>query len=114
MPYTGRIGTYIPHSGTVLEKVDLDLRANSAYWAKYEDTVVSTVSNKVNDTYLKANAQADGVKSYGRMVDLLLQNTERIRTRQRTSKNRKGLSEKLNSSVKLNSSEKTKFHFIWV
>jgi type IV secretory pathway VirB2 component (pilin) len=54
------------------EKVDLDLRANSAYWAKYEDTVVSTVSNKVNDTYLKANAQADGVKSYSRMVDLLL------------------------------------------
>ncbi|WP_276929276.1 DUF3810 family protein, partial [Herbinix luporum] len=42
------------------------------YWAKYEDTVVSTVSNKINDTYLKANAQSDGVKSYGRMVDLLL------------------------------------------
>ena len=29
-------------------------------------------SNKINDTYLKANAQSDGVKSYGRMVDLLL------------------------------------------
>lgn len=49
-----------------------DLRANSEYWAKFEDTVVSTVSNKINDTYLKANAQEDGVKSYGRMVDLLL------------------------------------------
>lgn len=49
-----------------------DIRANSEYWAKYEDTVVSTVSNKINDTYLKANAQTDGVKSYGRMVDLLL------------------------------------------
>ncbi|HKL99552.1 MAG TPA: DUF3810 domain-containing protein [Mobilitalea sp.] len=49
-----------------------DLRANSRYWAKYEDTVVSTISNKVNDTYLKANAQVDGVKSYGRMLDLLL------------------------------------------
>ena len=49
-----------------------DIRANTEYWVKYEDTVVSTVSNKINDTYLKANAQVDGVQSYGRMVDLLL------------------------------------------
>lgn len=49
-----------------------DIRANSEYWVKYEDTVISTVSNKINDTYLKVNAQADGVKSYGRMLDLLL------------------------------------------
>ncbi|HHU72208.1 MAG TPA: DUF3810 domain-containing protein [Clostridiales bacterium] len=54
------------------EEVLRDIRANSAYWAKYEDTVVSTVSNKINDTYLKVNNQTDGVKSYGRMVDLLL------------------------------------------
>jgi hypothetical protein len=49
-----------------------DIRANSEYWLKYEDTAISTISNKVNDTYLKANAQADGVQSYGRMLDLLL------------------------------------------
>ncbi len=54
------------------EDVLKDIRANSAYWSQYEDTVVSTVSNKINDTYLKANAQVDGVKSYGRMLDLLL------------------------------------------
>ena len=42
------------------EGVLKDLRANSAYWVQYEDTAVSTISNKVNDTYLKANAQADG------------------------------------------------------
>ncbi len=30
------------------------------------------VSNAANDTYLKANNQADGMRSYGRMVDLLL------------------------------------------
>ncbi len=51
-----------------------DIRANSVYWLQYEDTVVSTISTKINDTYLKANAQADGVKSYGRMLDLLLAN----------------------------------------
>lgn len=54
------------------EGVLKDIRANSEYWTKYEDTVISTVSNKINDTYLKANNQTDGVKSYGRMVDLLL------------------------------------------
>jgi hypothetical protein len=54
------------------EGVLKDIRANSAYWVQFEDSVVSTVSNKINDTYLKVNAQTDGVKSYGRMLDLLL------------------------------------------
>lgn len=54
------------------EGIIKDIRDNSAYWTKFEGTVVSTVSNKINDTYLKANAQTDGVKSYGRMLDLLL------------------------------------------
>lgn len=54
------------------EGIVKDIRANSEYWAKYEDTVISTISNNINDSYLKANAQADGVESYGRMVDLLL------------------------------------------
>jgi hypothetical protein len=54
------------------EGVLADIRANTAYWQKYEDTAVSTFSNKVNDTYLKVNAQSDGVQSYGRMLDLLL------------------------------------------
>lgn len=54
------------------EEVLKDLRANSAYWVQYEDTVISAMSNTVNDTYLKANSQSDGVKSYGRMLDLLL------------------------------------------
>ncbi len=49
-----------------------DLRHKSNYWSQFNDTVISTVSNKMNDTYLKANNQKDGVKSYGRMVDLLL------------------------------------------
>jgi len=54
------------------EGVLKDISADAQYWVKYEDTVVSTVSNQINDTYLKANDQTDGVKSYGRMLDLLL------------------------------------------
>jgi hypothetical protein len=49
-----------------------DLREEYYYWEQFENTVISTVSNTMNDNYLKANSQDDGVKSYGRMVDLLL------------------------------------------
>lgn len=48
-----------------------DLSNNSAYWQQFEGPVAQ-VSTSVNDAYLRANKQQDGVKSYGRMVDLLL------------------------------------------
>ena len=51
--------------------VQRDFAYNSAYWKQFEGPV-SEISNTVNDTYLKANRQDDGVKSYGRVVDLLL------------------------------------------
>lgn len=54
------------------EGVNRDLAANSAYWAQFHNTKISNTTEKLNDTYLKANNQADGVQSYGRMVDLLL------------------------------------------
>ena len=53
------------------EGVRRDFAANSAYWKQFEGKVAE-VSQKINDAYLKANDQADGTKSYGRMVDLLL------------------------------------------
>lgn len=48
-----------------------DLAAASAYWKQFEGPAAK-VAAKVNDSYLKSNRQEDGVKSYGRMVDLLL------------------------------------------
>lgn len=48
-----------------------DLKANAMFWDTYEGTV-SEIADKVNDTYLKANGQQDGVNSYDRMVDLLV------------------------------------------
>lgn len=48
-----------------------DLRDWQAYWEQYEGPV-EQLSTDINDSYLKANRQQDGVKSYGRMVDLLL------------------------------------------
>ena len=48
-----------------------DLEGHNAYWNSYEGAVAE-VSDRINDTYLRANAQDDGTRSYGRMVDLLL------------------------------------------
>ncbi|QHI72131.1 DUF3810 family protein [Aminipila terrae] len=53
------------------EKALIDLEKNQDYWQGHEGTI-SRISEAANDTYLKANAQAGGTKSYGRMVDLLL------------------------------------------
>lgn len=53
------------------EDVYNDIKYTSNYWKQFE-TKIAEISSKVNDTYLKANDQTDGVKSYGRMVDLLL------------------------------------------
>ena len=53
------------------EEAVYDLNQNSEFWARYE-TKVAEVAGQVNDTYLKANGQETGVKSYGHIVDLLI------------------------------------------
>ncbi|SDM85629.1 DUF3810 domain-containing protein [Acetanaerobacterium elongatum] len=57
--------------GQLSEGIKQDFAAYNRYWHKYEG-VVSQVSTSVNNAYLKANNQSDGVFSYGRMVDLML------------------------------------------
>lgn len=56
---------------TLSPAVIRDLQAESAYWKAFE-TPVADLSEKVNDAYLKANRESEGVKSYGGVVDLLL------------------------------------------
>lgn len=57
--------------GRLSEKAVPDLLSNSEFWSSYEGKAAE-VSEKINDHYLKANGQEDGVKSYGKMVDLLI------------------------------------------
>ncbi|NLB29909.1 MAG: DUF3810 domain-containing protein, partial [Clostridiales bacterium] len=54
------------------EYVQVDLSANSSYWAMYEDEPAAAVMAAVYDGYLRANAQESGIKSYGECVDLLV------------------------------------------
>lgn len=51
--------------------VKSDIIYKSSFWKKYEGPIAK-VSSKVNDAYLKSNGVQDGEKSYGRIVDLLL------------------------------------------
>lgn len=51
--------------------LDADMRAQTEY-VHAHDTKIAEVSDSINDAYLKLNAQRDGVRSYGKMVDLLL------------------------------------------
>jgi hypothetical protein len=53
------------------EGVKRDFKYHSDFWKQYEGPT-QELQEKINDTYLKSNKQADGIYSYGRMVDLLL------------------------------------------
>lgn len=48
-----------------------DLKDINNYWNQF-DGPIERASNRLNNSYLKANNQKDGIASYGRMVDLLL------------------------------------------
>jgi wobble nucleotide-excising tRNase len=53
-----------------------DLNHYFNYWRAFQSQV-GTLSKSVNDAYLKANSQSDGVQSYGRVVDLLIADYKR-------------------------------------
>lgn len=57
--------------GMLPDNARKDLQANDAFWAGYEGAIAE-VSNQVNDVYLKSNGQENGVKSYDKMVDMLV------------------------------------------
>ncbi|MFA5301547.1 MAG: DUF3810 domain-containing protein [Bacteroidales bacterium] len=48
-----------------------DLDQNRAYWEPFR-TSFARVSQQMNDVYLKANGQKEGVGSYGKVVDLMI------------------------------------------
>lgn len=70
----------IAFDSSISDLVWTDLEANSEYWEAVEeadDTVfdtqtVSEISEKALETNLQLNGVEDGLESYGRMVDLLL------------------------------------------
>lgn len=53
------------------ETANRDIKLKNEFWSKY-DGVIATVSNKVNDVYLKTNSQGKGVNSYNEVTGLIL------------------------------------------
>ena len=58
-------------NATISAAVKRDIQAERDFWKAHEG-IMERISNRMNDAYLKANHQQDGVASYGRMVDLLI------------------------------------------
>ncbi|MFZ7133573.1 MAG: DUF3810 domain-containing protein [Eubacteriales bacterium] len=53
------------------EDVMRDLIAYTDFWKKYQGRT-QKIAQDVNNVYLKTNGETEGIKSYGKMVDLLL------------------------------------------
>lgn len=62
---------YATLSKNISDDVKNDLKNNIDFWDKY-DGKIDEISNEINNTYLKSNGVSEGVKSYGKMVDLLI------------------------------------------
>ena len=69
--YGANADTYFQLVEKMGEGYSRDITASQAYWKQFQG-ITKKVATKVNDSYLKINGLEDGVKSYGRMVDLLL------------------------------------------
>ena len=52
------------------DRVKGDLKSYSDFFDKYRESVASEVTGNINDSYLQANGQKEGTKSYGMIVDL--------------------------------------------
>lgn len=54
------------------EQVRFDLKVLSDSLARYENTKINELGSKANDALIKATGQSEGLRSYGKVVDLML------------------------------------------
>ena len=62
---------YMAINSLIPDSIGRDWNQNTDYWKQFEGPV-EEASTKVNDTYLKANGQKEGVLSYSRVTDLII------------------------------------------
>ena len=68
--YSADYQMYYDLFSSIDSKLQGEMIAYSAFFEKYRDSVVSDVSDAVNDTYLNMQGQSAGTASYGMVVDL--------------------------------------------
>ena len=66
-------------TGHFSDFLTIDLNSYADYWDSFKSPIGS-FSQTINDAYLKVNSQSDGVKSYGRVVDLLIADYKKNQT----------------------------------
>lgn len=67
--------TYYDIRAGLDSRVNADLAANNAYWDQFDtklDQAIETMSTTVYEGFLQSYGQEDGMKSYGKCVDLLV------------------------------------------
>ncbi len=70
--YSADYQQWLEVAGMLCDEVNIDLTVNSAYW-RQRNTTVSAAANTVYEGFLKSYDQKQGLKSYGAVVDLLVQ-----------------------------------------
>ncbi len=68
--YNADSEAYIAMRESLGPYVNAELSAYSEFFDKYRDTVISDISNTVNDSYLQMQGQPAGRQSYGLVVEL--------------------------------------------
>ena len=69
---------YAALRATYSEGMNRDLKSYSEYYDKHKDSPAGEVAEHINDSYLKANGQENGIAAYDEYVKLLLQYFDRI------------------------------------
>lgn len=62
---------YVRLYGLLDDGIKKDLEENGSFWEQYEGRAAEA-ADRVNDAYLKANGQSEGILTYGRVVDLMI------------------------------------------
>lgn len=70
--YQQSYGLYEELSRLISDDIKEDQEQIRLFWEKHENQTASEVADKVNEVYLKSNNQPEGMKSYGKFVDLLI------------------------------------------
>jgi hypothetical protein len=69
--YSADKDSYSAVAATLNDQVKSDLTENNSYWAQFK-TPVENVSKKIYTGFLQSYGQSEGMKSYGKCVDLLV------------------------------------------
>ncbi len=70
--YSADYDAWLDNYYTLSPDIIADLQNNNQYWDRYRDTVVNSASDAVYTGLLHSYGQTDGLKTYGKCIDLLV------------------------------------------